>query len=75
MTRADLDKQIGKYVKIILFDDTIMFGFLAKTGEERFKNNPNLCLKKGYYFLTANKTSLNCETCLFRVSHIKKILY
>lgn len=72
MTRIELEKHLGKYVKIILFDDEIIFGFLTKTQDERFKNQPNLYIPRNFYFMTANRNSLNCETCLFKVSHIKK---
>ena len=72
MTRIELEKHLGKYVKIQLFDDELIFGFLTKTQDERFKNQPNLYIPHNLYFLTANKNSLNCETCLFKVSHIKR---
>lgn len=71
MTRADLEKHLGEYVKIRLFDDDIIVGYLVKTQDDRFKNQPGLYLPRNRYFLTANRNSLNCETCLFRVSHIK----
>lgn len=73
MNRNDLEKNLGKQVQIKLFDDTVITGYLRKTGEEAFKNNPNLYLPKNLYFLTKSMYSQVCETCLFRVSHIKSL--
>lgn len=74
MTRSELENHLGEYVKITLFDNEVLFGYLTKTQDERFKNQPNLYIPHNRYFLTANKKSLNCETCLFKVSHIKKFV-
>lgn len=72
MTREQLEKQLGKEVKIQFTDGDIINGYLRKTGENDFKNNPNLYIPKNYYFLTDG--GLNCISFLFRVSHIVKIL-
>lgn len=70
MTREQLEKDLGREVKIRLFDGTEITGVLRKTGEADFKNDPNLYLPKNYYFLTEKGTNV-CKSCLFRVSHIQ----
>lgn len=72
MKREQLEKQLGKKVEIQLFDGDIIKGYLRKTGENDFKNNPSLYIPKNYYFLTDG--GLNCTSFLFRVSHIVKML-
>ena len=49
--------------------ETIQEGYLRKSGDERYRNDPNLYLPKNYYFLTDDYGV--CKTCLFRVSHIQ----
>lgn len=71
MTREQLEKYLNEKVKVKLFDGDAIEGYLRKTGESDFKNNPNLYLPQNYYFLTDG--NLNCISCLFRVSHIVKI--
>ena len=71
MTREQLEKYLNEKVKVKLFDGDVIEGYLRKTGDDDFKNNPNLFIPKNYYFLTDG--SLNCISCLFRVSHIVKI--
>lgn len=56
----------------ITFDGDTMQGVLRKTGTEEVRNNPNLYLKGGYYFLS-HKDTYVCKSCLFRVSHIKSL--
>lgn len=73
MNRNELEKYLGKQVQIKLFDDRVITGYLRKSGEEAFKNNPNLYLPQKYYFLTKNMQSTVSETVLFRVSHIKSL--
>ena len=73
MNRNNLEGYLGRLVEIKLFDDVIITGCLRKTGEEAFKHNPDLYLRKNFYFLTQNINSTVCKTCLFRVSHIKSI--
>lgn len=73
MTRERLEKHLGERVKVKLFDGDIFEGYLRKTGESDFKNNPNLYIPKNYYFLTDG--DLNCISVLFKVSHVVKINY
>lgn len=70
MTRKELESNLGKNVKLRLFDGTEITGILRKTGEEDFKNDPNLYLPRNYYFLT-EKDAKTSKSCLFRVSHIQ----
>lgn len=72
MNRKQLESNIGKNVKIRLFDGEIIEGYLRKTGEEDFKGNPNLYIPKNLYFLT-DSISNECRTCLFKVSHIRSL--
>ena len=71
MTREQLEKYLNEKVKVKLFDGDVVEGYLRKTGDDDFKNNPNLFIPKNYYFLTDG--NLNCISCLFRVTHIVKI--
>ncbi len=70
MTRIALEKHLGKKVKITLFDGDVITGTLHKSGEECFKNIANLYIPNNLYFLTDG--SRLCS-CLFKVSHIKRI--
>lgn len=72
MNREKLEKHLKQKVKIELFDGDKIEGYLRKTGENDFKNNPDLFIPKNYYFLTDG--DLNCISCLFKVSHIRKIV-
>ena len=72
MKRSELEKYIGESVEVKLFDGDTMQGVLRKTGTEEVRNNPNLYLKRGYYFLS-HKDTYVCKSCLFRVSHIKSL--
>ncbi len=74
MTRVELEKYLNKMVNIKLFDGTIIEGCLRKTHTELFSSNPNLYLPRNYYFVTKNVHSLECTSCIFRVSHITKFL-
>lgn len=67
MKRSDLEQHLGKVVTITLFDNDVITGELHKTGEEQFKNNPNLYIPRKLYFL------INPQSCLFRCSHVKKL--
>lgn len=71
MTREQLEKYLNEKVKVKLFDGDVIEGYLRKTGEEDFKDNPNLFIPKNYYFLVDD--NLNCISYLFRSSHVKKI--
>lgn len=53
MRKAEFEqKYLGEKVQIELFDGDILTGFLQKTGAERFRNNPDLYLRRGFYCLT-----------------------
>ncbi len=67
MKRSDLEQYLGKVVTITLFDNEVITGELHKSGEEIFRNNPNLYLPQKWYFL------INPQSCLFRSSHVKKL--
>lgn len=67
MKRSDLEQHLGKAVTITLFDNEVITGELHKTGEEKFRNNPDLYLPQKCYFLT------NPQSCLFKCSHVKKL--
>ncbi|APF21624.1 hypothetical protein [Clostridium butyricum] len=71
MNRKQLEQYFKKYVKIKLFDGEEIEGYLRKSGEDDFKNNPDLFIPKNYYFLVDK--GLNYTSCLFKVSHIRKI--
>ena len=58
MKRSELEKYIGESVEVKLFDGDTMQGVLRKTGTEEVRNNPNLYLKRGYYFLSHKDTYL-----------------
>lgn len=67
-------KYLGKRVQIKLFDGDILTGFLQKTGDERFKNNPDLYIPKNCYFLIENLESQDpVKFLIFRFSHVQKI--
>lgn len=72
MNREQLEQYLKKKVKIKLFDGEEIEGYLRKSGEDDFKNNPNLFIPKNYYFLVDK--DLNCISCLFKVSHTRKIV-
>lgn len=67
MKREKLEKYLGKIVEIILFDGDVVNGELHKTGEERFKEDPNLYIPNNYYFLTEP------QSCIFKCSHVKTL--
>lgn len=71
MKREELEKFLGKPVWVTLFDGETISGILHKTGEKDCKNNPNLYLKKNFYFCTPPNTML-VRKSLFRCSHVIK---
>lgn len=71
MKREHLEKYLKEKVKIILFDGDELEGYLRKTGEEDFKNIPNLYIPQNYYFMVNDEP--DCVSYLFRSSHVKKI--
>lgn len=70
MTRIELERHLGEYVEVILFDGTAIKGTLHKTGEKAFENDPDLSIPKQRYFCT-DKNGFISSRCLFKVSHIK----
>ncbi len=72
MKKTELEKHLGNRVKIIIFDGTVIEGFLHKTGEESFKNDANLYIPRNLYFCTARQ-SQKVISCLFKVSHIREL--
>lgn len=74
MKREELDRYLGRKVIVTLFDGYMAQGILCKTGEEEYKDNPNLYLPKKYYFLLKRKGSHSCaDSVLFRLSHVRKL--
>ncbi len=67
MKRSDLERYLGKVVTIMLFNNEVITGELHKTGEEMFRNDPNLYIPQKCYFL------INPQSCLFKCSHVKKL--
>ena len=67
MKREKLEQYLGKKVKITLFDGEVIKGDLHKTGEEQFKNDPDLYIRQKMYFC------INPQSCLFRSSHVIKV--
>jgi len=62
MTKAELMKYVGNYVKIKLFDDTLLegtLGYTSKFCEEDAYRKPN------FFYIG--------DYC-FRVSHVKKLM-
>ena len=58
MNRKALEENLGRRIKVRLFDGAEYEGYLRKSGDERYRN-----------FLTDDYGV--CKTCLFRVSHIQ----
>ena len=72
MTRTEFEKYLGQKVELSIFDGTVIRGTLHKTGEEMFKNDADLYIPKNWYFCTDSNGE--CVSCLFRVSHVKKVV-
>lgn len=68
MKRDNLEKFLGKYVKVVLYDNKQVEGVLHKTQERQFINVPNLYLPYNYYFCYDPVSCL-----LFRCSHVIKV--
>ena len=58
MKRSELEKYLGKVVTIKLFDNDVIKGELHKTGEEQFRNDPNLYIPQKCYFLNRHDWGL-----------------
>ncbi len=74
MKREDLERYLGEMVEVIISDGSTYRGCLRKTGDQMFKDNPNLYIPKNHYFLTDTKDSKNCISCMFRSSHVKRLV-
>lgn len=74
MKRDNLEQYFDRSVTIRLFNDKEYTGYLRKTHDERFRNDPNLYLPNKLYFLSSGKDKLDCMSCLFRSSHVTKLL-
>lgn len=70
MRRELLEQMLGKKVEVTLVDKMKYTGILRKTRDEAFKNNLNLYLPNKFYFLTDEANQ--CNSVLFRTSHVKK---
>lgn len=46
INREIVESYLGKKVEVKLFDGEVIVGELHKTGEEAYKNNPNLYIPK-----------------------------
>ena len=77
MRKAEFEqKYLGERVQIELFYGRVLTGFLEKNGDERFINNPDLYLRKGYYCLIETLESQdNVDFFIFRFSHVQKIKF
>lgn len=70
MKRLELERYLGKSVRIKLFNGRIEEGYLHKTGEEKYKYNPNLYFPKNSYFTVDSESSITCNSCIFKCSHV-----
>lgn len=73
MKRSELEKHLGEKVVITLYDGKIIFGYLRKTRDEMFKDNPDLYLPVNRYFMTDGPESKRCISYLFRSSYVKTL--
>ena len=74
MKRSELEKYLGKHVRITLVYDKVEEGYLYKTRDEKFKSNPNLYFPDKRYFTTETESSRESNSCIFRCSHVKKLV-
>lgn len=73
MKRSDLEQYLGQKVTVtVSFPFDTYTGYLHKTEEAAFRNDPNIYLKPKYYFLTEPSGTGICSP-LFRCSHVKKL--
>lgn len=76
INRQVVDSYLEKKVQVKLFYGDIVIGYLNKTGQEKYKNNPNLYIPKNYYFLeydNYDNFGNKDHSSLFRISHIRNI--
>lgn len=71
INRQIVENYLGKKVEIKFYDGEIIVGELHKTGEKKYKSNPNLYIPKNYYFVKLPFSF--SHSFLFRSSHIRKI--
>lgn len=72
--REVVEQHLDKMVTVRLFDGSEYSGCLRKTQDKRFEREPNLYLPYKYYFLSTHEKLFDCASCLFRSSHITKII-
>ena len=72
MKRDNLETYLGKYVKLKLFDDTVIEGVLYRTEDKKYKNDINfyMCPKR---YVVENINEPYNKSLFFRCSHVKKI--
>lgn len=74
MRREQLEQMLGKKVEVELnscsYANNKLQGILQKSGDEKFKERPELFLPANYYFLTEAMNPFPISP-LFRVSHVK----
>lgn len=73
MKRERLETYLGKRIMVVLTNGDIFSGYLRKTRTEEFKEDPNLYLPQNWYFFTETKESRQCNSHLFRCSHVKNV--
>lgn len=73
MKRKELEKHLGEMMIVEIGGARTFTGCLRKCGDERFKNEPNLYLLRGLYFLSSNENALDCVSWIFCCSHVKRI--
>ena len=66
MKRSELEKYLGKHVRITLVYDKVEEGYLYKTRDEKFPDKR--------YFTTETESSRESNSCIFRCSHVKKLV-
>lgn len=71
MKREQLDNHLKERIQVQLFDGTSYTGYLRKTGDKDFENNPNLYIPRNCYVLVNDK--LECVSCVFKASHVTMI--
>ncbi len=73
MDKNKIDKYLGKTVEVTIIDGSTLQGELHKTGEEIFKNEPNLYTPRNYYVLVNPQTLQANKHTIFKCSHVQKL--
>lgn len=80
MKRKELEKYLGKKVRIRLFEDKKEYvGYLYRGGMKLFREHPSLYYRNNFYFLMPYEVKsivMPCEdtsSCLFRCSYVAKL--